>query len=114
MPVIDCLRLDDMDKVQMCMDALEPWMVLDNIGGIKFTESAVNGFIGGSVGVVGTVIAAQVKKDQVKGRLKCNYCEGTGQILCGHCLGSGTVSFLGPSGKRSDLRDKLRSSVCPL
>jgi len=99
LPVIDCLKLDEMDKVQVCMDALQPWMVLDDVGGIQFTESAANGFIGGSVGVVGTVIAAQVKKDQVKGRLKCNYCEGTGQILCGHCLGTGTVSFLGPSGE---------------
>ena len=32
------------------------------------------------VGAVGTLIATFVKRDQVKDRLKCPYCEGTGII----------------------------------
>jgi hypothetical protein len=34
------------------------------------------------VGAVGTLIATFVKRDQVKDRLKCPYCEGTGLIQC--------------------------------
>jgi hypothetical protein len=34
------------------------------------------------VGAVGTLIATFVKRDQVKDRLKCPYCEGTGIIQC--------------------------------
>lgn len=36
------------------------------------------------VGAVGTLIATFVKRDQVKDRLKCPYCEGTGIIQCAH------------------------------
>ena len=42
--------------------------------------------------------ATRVKKDQVKERLACTYCDATGQILCGHCLGSGIVSFKDDTG----------------
>ena len=98
-PVVDCLKLDNMDAVQMCMDKIEPWIELTG-DGINFSLNAVNGFIGGSVGVVGTVIAAQIKKGQVKDRLTCVYCDGTGQILCGHCLGPpGVLSYTDDDGK---------------
>ena len=97
-PVVDCLKLDNMDAVQACMDTLEPWMELTEGGNINFSLNAVNGFIGGSVGVIGTVISAQIKKDEVKGRLKCVYCDGSGQIVCGHCLGARTLSYQTESG----------------
>ena len=98
LPVVDCLKLDNMDAVQMCMDRLEPWMELTEGGDINFSLNAVNGFIGGSVGVIGTVVAAQIKKGEVKERLKCVYCDGGGQIVCGHCLGTGVVSSMDDKG----------------
>jgi len=99
LPVMDCLKLDSMDAVQMCMDKLEPWMELSEGGDLTISLNAINGFIGGSVGVIGTVLAAQIKKGEVKERLKCVYCEGEGQIPCGHCLGTGVLSYMDASGK---------------
>ena len=92
-PVVDCLKLDGMDAVQACMDRLEPWMSINDEGDVAFSLNALNGFIGGSVGVVGTVISTMIKKEEVKGRLKCNYCNGSGQIVCGHCLGQGQKKY---------------------
>ena len=51
-------------------------------GDVVLSQGAINGFLGGSVGAVGTLIATLVKRDQVKDRLKCPYCEGTGIIQC--------------------------------
>ena len=48
--------------------------------------------------MIGTVIAAQFKKEEVKGRLKCVYCDGTGQIECGHCFGTSRLSYMDDSG----------------
>lgn len=98
LPVVDCLKLDSMDVVQMCMDKLEPWMELTEGGDLTFSLNAVNGFIGGTVGVIGTVLAAQIKKGEVKERLKCVYCDGSGEIMCGHCLGTGMVSYMDAEG----------------
>lgn len=117
LPVVDCLKLDNMDAVQVCMDKLEPWMEITEGGNFEFSLNAVNGFIGGSVGVIGTVIAAQVKKGEVKERLKCVYCDGTGQILCGHCLGTRVVSFTNDDGalmlgEDCDTCEKTGSVVC--
>jgi len=99
-PVMDCLKLDGMDSVEQCMDNLEPWLAINEDGGIAFSLNAVNGFIGGSVGVVGTVLSTLIKKEEVKDRMKCNYCAGSGQILCGHCLSSGQVSYLNEDGMK--------------
>ena len=72
-----------MDAVEQCMDNLEPWLAINDEGDVAFSLNAVNGFIGGSVGVIGTVISTMIKKEEVKDRLKCPYCAGSGQILCG-------------------------------
>jgi hypothetical protein len=94
-PVVDCLQLDSFDSVQMCMENLSPWFKIDTeTGDFVLSQNALNGFIGGSVGVVGTLLFTTIKKEEVKDRLKCNYCDGTGQIVCGHCLGTGTVSHV--------------------
>ena len=97
-PVIECLKLDGMDAVQTCMDTISPWMEITEDGDFNLSPSAINGFIGGSVGVVGTVISTMIKKDQVKDRLKCTYCDGSGQILCGYCLGSGSLTVRSETG----------------
>jgi len=103
MPVIDCLKLDGIDAVEMCMDNISPWMQITDEGELSFSLNAVNGFIGGSVGVIGTVASTMIKKEQVKDRLKCNYCAGSGQIVCGHCLGTGTISVKGEDGVLSSV-----------
>jgi hypothetical protein len=86
-----------MDAVQYCMDNLsgqvQPWFQVKADGSLAFSQNAINGFIGGSVGVVGTVISTLIKKGEVKDRLKCLYCNGSGQITCGHCLGTGMVKL---------------------
>ena len=106
MPVIQCLKLDNLDAVEQCMDNISPWMEITDEGELNFSLNAVNGFIGGSVGVLGTVASTMIKKNQVKDRLKCTYCDGTGQILCGHCLGSGTLMVADDSGA-------MVSKACP-
>ena len=96
-PVVGCLQSPDMDAVQVCLDNFSPWLQITDGGEVIFSDKAIAGFIGGSVGVVGTVIATLFKRDEVKDRLKCTYCAGTGQITCGRCFGSGTVSMNGQS-----------------
>ena len=125
-PVVECLKGDNMDAVQMCMDNIAPWMEFNADGNLAFSLDAVNGFIGGSVGVMGTVCAASeahhvqfcpptsvlqvaatmVKKNQVKDRLKCLYCDGSGQIVCGHCLGTRVLDITAEDGTSS-------KQVCP-
>lgn len=62
MPVMKCLKLPDQDTVNACFDTLSPWLELTEDGNVVFSQSALNGFIGGSVGAIGTVIATMVKK----------------------------------------------------
>jgi len=105
LPVMECLKLPEMDAVESCMDALEPWLNINGGGDVAFSQNAINGFIGGTVGVVGTVVATFVKKAQVKDRLKCTYCAGTGQIICGICLDRGTVSTLNVATGQWELKE---------
>jgi len=49
------------------------------------------GFLGGTVGVLGTLITYETKRFKMKQRILCPYCEGGGVITCGACLGSGSV-----------------------
>lgn len=70
-----------------------------DLGTGSLGPKAIDGFIGGTVGVIGTIIAMVVKKTQVKERLKCTYCDGTGHIVCGVCLGRGTVKVQNDSGQ---------------
>ena len=46
------------------------------------------------MGAVGTIVATLFKKEQVKDRLKCVYCDGTGIISCGRCLGSSQLASM--------------------
>ena len=108
-PLFDCLNsYPDMDAVGTCLDAVNPWVELTKEGKLLFSETATAGFIGGTVGVVGTVIATFIKRDEVKDRLKCSYCEGAGQILCGRCYGTGTHRVADP-----EAADGWRSEPCP-
>ncbi|CAN0502446.1 unnamed protein product, partial [Phaeothamnion confervicola] len=53
----------------------------------------LNGFVGGTVGVIGTILSIEAKKQKVKERVSCPYCQGSGNIVCGSCCGSGTLSI---------------------
>lgn len=100
MPVVECLKdQSTYDTVEACLGDISPWLQINEFGEVQFSMSAINGFIGGTVGVLGTVLATYVKKGQVKDRLKCSYCEGTGQIGCGHCMGLGRISVPDDNGK---------------
>ena len=50
------------------------------------------GVIGGSFGVMGTLVALEFKKMEVRERAQCPYCIGTGHLTCATCLGSGVVT----------------------
>jgi len=56
------------------------------------------GFLGGTVGVIGTLLTYEMKRFRMKQRIKCPYCEGDGVITCGACLGSGSVLSVDSSG----------------
>jgi len=98
LPVIDCLRLDNQDAVNACMDGLQPWLEIAEDGAVVLQPGAISGFIGGTVGVLGTIVSTMIKKEEVKDRLKCVYCDGSGQIICGHCLASREVATTDAKG----------------
>ena len=65
MPVVECLKDgSSYDSVDACLDAISPWLQINEAGEVQFSLGAINGFIGGSVGVMGTVLATVVKKGQ--------------------------------------------------
>jgi len=98
LPVVECLKLSNFDEVQACLDTLSPWLSISESGDVVASPQAINGFIGGSVGVIGTVAATSIKKSEVKDRLKCTYCDGTGKIMCGYCYGTKQTPFSDSSG----------------
>ena len=55
----------------------------------------------GAVGVVGTMVALEVKMRQVNERSKCPYCSGSGQLTCARCYGQQTVSYRTADGQVS-------------
>jgi len=90
-PMISCLQKSSgYPEVIACLDTIAPWLQITD-GSIVFSETAVAGFIGGTVGVMGSLSATLRKRDEVKERLKCPYCEGSGQLVCGRCLGAASV-----------------------
>lgn len=100
-----------MDGVQACMDTLEPWLSVSD-GGVSLSSGALNGFTGGAFGAISTIAFTQLKKDQVKERLECNYCGGTGQILCGWCAGSGKLTAEGGSKESCANCEDTGTVVC--
>lgn len=42
-------------------------------------------FAGGTVGVMGTIITLEVRRQRVKERKQCPYCRGTGKLPCATC-----------------------------
>jgi hypothetical protein len=61
-PLLKCL--DEAD-VKACMQTLNPWLTITQDGRVLLSEAAGAAFIGGTVGVVGTMVTALMKRDQV-------------------------------------------------
>jgi len=91
-PMLSCLKGGSPGEIEQCMQTISPWLSVTDEGKLFLSEAAAGGFIGGSVGVIGTVVSTFMKRDQVKDRLKCPYCYGTGQIVCGRCYGTGLTT----------------------
>lgn len=51
------------------------------------------------MGVVGTMVALEVKMRRVNERSKCPYCSGSGQLTCARCYGQQTVSYRTADGQ---------------
>lgn len=93
-PMLTCFSASSSAiEVEQCMQSISPWFSISDEGKVFLSEAAAGGFVGGSVGVIGTVISTLYKRDEVKDRLKCPYCNGSGQILCGVCFGTGMESI---------------------
>ena len=76
-PMLTCLDgTSGVDEVFACFGTLSPWLRIAD-GNVVLSEFAIAGFIGGSVGAIGTLIATNIKRGEVKERLNCPYCEGT-------------------------------------
>lgn len=74
------------------------------------------GFLGGTVGVVGTLTTYEMGRFRMKQRIVCPYCEG-GVITCGMCLGEGNVIPQKASGgdggsMASQLQSKCKCPNC--
>lgn len=65
-------------------------------------NEVVSAICGGTVGVMGTIIALEVRRQRVKERKQCPYCRGTGKLPCGACYSIGTIpSMTASSGQES-------------
>ena len=56
---------------------------------------------GGSIGVLGTLLALELKKREVKARSNCPYCGSCGHLTCASCMGGGTLTMASATGKQS-------------
>jgi len=56
------------------------------------TESIASAVAGGTVGVLGSVIAIEAKKAAYQKSKDCPYCDGSGSLMCAGCLGSGLAA----------------------
>ena len=57
-------------------------------GAMQEMEAMSAAFIGGTVGIMGTLVALEIKNTKDLSLESCPYCMGHGKILCGTCLGS--------------------------
>ena len=52
-------------------------------------EGLAAALAGGTVGVIGSVVAIEAKQRAVQKSKDCPYCNGTGSLICAACLGAG-------------------------
>lgn len=83
--LVSCAQEGTWDTFQTCLATKEPWLGVNAQGQLTITVQAAGGGVAGSIGVLGTLIAFKIRQGEVKDRLKCIYCEGSGRITCGQC-----------------------------
>lgn len=54
----------------------------------RLEVDAVAAFVGGSLGVVGTLISYEWRRYYARTRVACPYCQGRGWLTCATCLGT--------------------------
>jgi len=86
MPLVDCFKATDLDA---CLEEVEPWLFVDQNGQMTISAAAQAGFSGGTIATLGALASFLFRKSEVKDRLKCIYCNGSGRITCGRCGGAG-------------------------
>jgi hypothetical protein len=57
-------------------------------GALRILDPDLAAFVGGTVGVIGTVQSILTRRRAVRERLTCVYCDGAGMLMCGICVGS--------------------------
>ena len=100
LPLADCVleetfRIADADKIQACVDKLEPYFSLGEDLEVTVSQRFLDGLTGGAFGAIGTLFFTLRKKQEVKDNLICAYCEGSGHIDCGRCLSHGKMQIEG-------------------
>jgi len=55
-------------------------------------EGVASAVAGGTIGVLGSVVAIEMKKAKVQLSKNCPYCMGTGSLMCAACLGANDPS----------------------
>lgn len=67
---------------------------LDSLKGVVIgptVNEVMSAICGGTVGVMGTIMTLEVRRQQVKERKQCPYCRGTGKMPCATCYSVGTI-----------------------
>lgn len=90
------LVLDTMTSAHMVVDtmATQGFPILESFKGV-FIGPTVNeiaaAVAGGTVGVMGTILALELGRQRAMERKQCPYCRGKGKLACGNCYAIGTV-----------------------
>lgn len=84
MPLMGCFKEVDVDA---CLEKVDPWLFVDQNGQMTISDAAKAGLQGGTIATLGAISTFLFRKSEIKDRLKCIYCEGSGQITCGRCAG---------------------------
>ena len=56
------------------------------------------GFLGGTFGVIGTLLTYEKGRFKMKQRILCPYCDGGGVLTCAACVGAGMLLDDGAGG----------------
>mmetsp|Transcript_4796 Transcript_4796/g.11278 ORF Transcript_4796/g.11278 Transcript_4796/m.11278 type:complete len:155 (-) Transcript_4796:276-740(-) len=81
-------------KHQTVAKQVDQWIAQD----ILDATSAIGG---GTIGVVGTIVALELKKREIKKKAECPYCLGGGFLTCAQCMGGRTVIMKSGGGQQS-------------
>ncbi|CEM11567.1 unnamed protein product [Vitrella brassicaformis CCMP3155] len=70
-------------------------------------------WVGGSVGVAGSLTAIMLKAEKVKSRDNCAFCKGSGALVCGNCHGNRFVLMKRGGGNIEEADEDCRRYTCP-